>query len=578
MNTREPRILLQGVPEWGQPPWIAFHAPRAIHVAHRLDEVRAVLHAVEQAAEAGRWAAGFVAYEAAPAFDPALETHEPGPTPLAWFAEYDAWTPSAPPSGHPAPLSLEPALDEAVYAERIGRIKECIARGETYQVNFTFPLRGDDPTPPEARFAALIRSQRCRYGALIETDAFSICSASPELFFLQTGDEIVCRPMKGTAPRGRWTEEDEAIADCLQASPKDRAENVMIVDMMRNDLGRIARTGTVRTSRLFELERLPTVWQLTSTIEAETDAGLAAVFAALFPCASVTGAPKVRTMHWIRRLEDGPRGVYTGAVGVAGPGRRAQFNVAIRTLFCGAAQRSATYGVGSGIVWDSDASREYAECQAKALVLAGDTAFDVITSLRWEPGAGCPLWPRHVARLRRAAEHFGYPFDEAQVEAAWRRAIATFPREPRRVRIAISADGAVHIEHQSPPGVNPTRVALAAHAMDTRSPFLFHKTTQRAMYEAARAAAPDAEDVLLWNEVGELTESTIANVAVRVDGQWTTPPVRCGLLGGVMRDHLLATGAWVEGVVRREQLAPGTEVQLANAVRGVWTATLISGG
>ena len=574
--TPAPRILLQGVPEWGQPPWITFRAPRVIHVARTRDEVRGVMRAVEHATAEGRWAAGFVAYEAAPACDRALETHAPGPTPLAWFAVYDTWEAAEPPSGSPAPLALEPALEEAAYAVRIARIKDCIARGETYQVNFTFPLQGEDAASPEARFAALYRSQRCRYGALIETAEFAVCSASPELFFRQTGGRLLCRPMKGTAPRGRWAEEDAEIAARLQSSPKDRAENLMIVDMMRSDLGRIARTGSVSAMRLFELERLPTVWQMTSTIEAETDAGLDAIFAALFPCASVTGAPKVRTMHWIRALEDGPRGVYTGAIGLAGPDRRAQFNVAIRTLYTESTTRRTTYGVGSGIVWDSDAAREYAECRAKALVLSGDMDFEVVTSLRWDPGIDCALWPRHVDRLRRAAEYFGYPFHVHALDEAWQHACAAFPGKPLRVRISISADGAIRVEHQAAPQVNPVRIALAAQAMDTRSPFLFHKTTRRAMYESARAGAPTAEDVLLWNEAGEVTESTIANVAVQVDGRWTTPPLRCGLLGGVMREELLAAGRWVEGVIHREQLAPGTEVQLANAVRGVWTASVVA--
>ena len=575
MNNPTPHLLLQGVPEWGQPEWITLRAPCEILVARRLVDVRGVLRAVESATARGRWAAGFVAYEAAPTFDPALEVHPPGDAPLAWFAISDAWEPAIPPAGRAPPLELAAALDAYVYAARIAEIKACIARGETYQVNFTFPLRGHDPATPAARFGALVRSQRCRYAALIQTDEFAVCSASPELFFRQTGDHLVCRPMKGTARRGRWAEEDAEIAGRLHASTKDRAENVMIVDMMRNDLGRIARTGTVHTTRLFELERLPTVWQMTSTIEAETDAGLEAIFAALFPCASVTGAPKVRTMHWIRQLEDAPRGVYTGAIGLAGPGRRAQFNVAIRTLITSRENGQSTYPVGSGIVWDSDPAREFAECRAKALVLTGDTDFDVITTLRWEPGVGCALWPRHLDRLRRAAKHFDIPFEATRVQESFRNAAGRFPASPLRVRLAIGHDGGMDITHQPLPTENPGRLALAATPLDTDSPYVFHKTTRRAFYEEARKQRPDVDDVLLWNPAGEITETTIANLAIQREGRWITPPIRCGLLGGVMREELLARGEWTEGIIRREELRPGARLQLSNAVRGAWFATIV---
>lgn len=568
-------ILTQGVPEWGQPAWLRFEKPAAILAARDVSEVRPILRAVEDATRNGQWAVGFVCYEAAAAFDPALKTHAPDFLPLAWFAIFDGWQPANDPSNTAASLHLEPSLNETTYRETVARIKECIARGETYQVNYTFPLRGRDTSEPAARFAALYQAQHCRYATFIETPDFAICSASPELFFQQSGSHLVCRPMKGTARRGRWASEDEAIAGRLRNSSKERAENVMIVDMMRNDLGRIAKPGSVRTTRLFEVERLPTVWQMTSTVEAESDAGLDAIFAALFPCASVTGAPKVETMRIIRELEPGPRGVYTGAIGFVGPDRRARFNVAIRTLAVDKTNSRVTYGVGSGVVWDSDPAREYAECIAKSLVLETTESFSLFTTLRWEPGIGCALWPRHVARLEHAAAHFEYPFIAARLQQAFEKATQAFPAAPQRVRVLIHVNGEIAIEHQPLPVANPTRVAPAKEPLNTDSPFLFHKTTRRAFYEQARAARIDVDDVLLWNEAGEITESTIANVAVKMDGHWITPAVECGLLGGVMREELLARGEWTEGRILRKDVPPGTEIHLANAVRGVWCATVV---
>lgn len=571
------KITLCGVAEWNQPDWIRFERPVHILATRSLSEVRTILRQVEEATQKGLWAVGFVAYEAAPAFDPALQTHCPGPLPLIWFALYEQWQSAPEPDAAPPPLQLSPALDEPSYICKLNTIKDCIARGETYQVNFTFPFHGSDPADPSARFAALHRAQHSRYSAFIETSDFAICSASPELFFLQTGDHLLCQPMKGTAPRGRCAEEDHALAEQLKASPKERAENVMIVDMMRNDLGRIARLESVRVSRLFELERLPTVWQMTSSVEARTTAGLDAVFGALFPCASVTGAPKAKTMEIIRNLESTPRGIYTGAIGLAGPGRRARFNVAIRTLTIEKRTADATYNVGSGVIWDSEPRREYAECLAKALVLKAPEEFSVLTSLRWEPGTGYFLWPRHLARIARAARHFGFPFDAKALEEKANNAAAEFPATPQRVRILVDRRGEIVVERHALPSVssNPTRIARAAAAINSDSVFLYHKTTRREVYERARASRPEADDVLLWNQAGEVTETTIANLAIQRNGRWVTPPAHTGLLAGVMREELLARGEWTEGPVRDAELTPGMEIQLANAVRGRWSARLI---
>ncbi|MCO6400294.1 MAG: aminodeoxychorismate synthase component I [Verrucomicrobia bacterium] len=573
-----PTILIQGEPAWNQPAWLRFENPTAILTAHTLDEVLPLLQHIETANARGQWAVGFLTYEAAPAFDSALAAHTApaDALPLAWFAIFDTWQPAAEPSGDAPPLHLTPQLDKATYCANIEHIKAAIARGETYQVNYTFPLHGCDPAPPLARFAALSRAQRSQYAAFIETPDFAICSASPELFFLQTGDHITCRPMKGTAPRGRWLDEDQARAAQLQRSTKDRAENIMIVDMMRNDLGRIAEPGAVHAPHLFQIERFPTIWQMTSTIQAQTPATLTQLFRALFPCASITGAPKIQTTKIIRALEPAPRGIYTGAIGIAGPNRHARFNVAIRTLHLQKSNQRATYSIGSGIIWDSHPDNEYAESPAKALILDTPAPFALLTTLRWEPHTGCPLWPRHIARLRRAAEYFGYPFHLQHLQRTLDHALAAPPHTPQRIRISLDPTGHIAIERAPLPDpvTNPTHIALARTPIDTRTPYLFHKTTRREHYAQKRAEHPDAHDVLLWNESQELTETTIANIAIHINGRWTTPPIASGLLPGVMREELLARGDWIENPIPLSSLAPNTPLQLANALRGVWTATL----
>ena len=356
--------------------WLRFRDPAAVLVAHRVADVPPLLAEVEREVANGSWAAGFLAYEAAPAFDAAFEAHPPGALPLAWWGLFRRPREVPPPAqGCPADLVWRPTLSRRRYGEAVARIRSHIAAGDTYQVNYTFPLEASiGDTDPGTLFAALHHAQGGRYSAYLDCGRFAVCSASPELFFALCGGEIVARPMKGTARRGRCPEEDRRRAEELLRSEKDRAENVMIVDMMRNDLGKVARPGSVRVRRLFTLETFPTVHQLTSTVSAETAAPVSEILRALFPCASITGAPKISTMRIIRRLEAGPRGVYTGAVGFLAPARsgrprRAQLNVAIRTAAVDRVAGVARYGTGGGIVWDSQAESEYQECRTKALVL-----------------------------------------------------------------------------------------------------------------------------------------------------------------------------------------------------------------
>ena len=544
-------------------------------MAWRPDEVAAALAEMERAVEeGGLLAAGYLAYEAAAAYGLSVHRPQPDGLPLLWFGLFRRREPAAPPApgGDYHFGEWRPALDFPAYDAALDRIKAAIARGDTYQANFTFPLRADFAGDPRALFAALSAAQRAEYGAYLDLGRFVICSASPELFFRRDGARIESRPMKGTAHRGLTAADDRAQIEWLRHSEKNRAENVMIVDMIRNDLGRVARVGSVAVPALFSVERYPTLLQMTSTVTALTDAPLSDVLAAAFPCASITGAPKRRTMDLLRELEVGPRGVYTGAIGVVLPGRRAQFNVAIRTAVIDRARGTAVYHVGSGVVWDSDAAAEFEECRLKARVLSAPPAppFQLLESLLWTPGEGYALRNEHLRRLAESGEYFGYPVSLAVV-ARRLDDLAGELAEPSKVRLLVGPDGGTAVEARpladgAPP--EPLRVGLARDAVSSADVWLYHKTTRRESYETARAARPDCDEVILWNERGELTEATTSNLVLEVDGRRWTPPVTAGLLAGTLRAHLLAVGEIAERTLTPADLARAERIWLINSVRG----------
>lgn len=584
--------------------WLRFVRPLAVLQARTAAEVRPALAEIErQVQRGGRFAAGFVSYEAAPAFDPAhaVRPAEGAAFPLLWFGLYEAPEPLAAQTLHAAappelprrdwrPDLLPPdrAADPAAgapdaYRQALQAIKAHIAAGRTYQVNYTYRLRSAWREPPFPAFAALAAAHAPPYAAYLETEDWAVASLSPELFFTLDGETLTSRPMKGTAARGRLPEDDLAQAAWLHASEKNRAENVMIVDMVRNDMGRIARVGSVRVPQLFQIEKYPTVWQMTSTVQSETAAGLEEVFAALFPCASITGAPKIRTMQIIAELERSPRRIYCGAVGYYAPGRQAQFNVAIRTLRVDKRQGEAEYGVGGGIVWDSEAEEEWQETRAKARALVElPRPFDLLETLRWSPDEGWRLLEAHLERLERSAAYFDFPYDRQRALDELERLAARFtPTQAQRVRLMLSRSGEVAVEArplEEGRGGSVTRpypLALAKTPVRSTNRFLYHKTTRRQVYQRALAEVPGAQDALLFNERGEVTESTIANLVYELDGARYTPPVECGLLPGVERAALLAQGAIQERTLRLEELPRCTRLWLVNSVRGMWEASLI---
>ena len=561
--------------------WLRFRNPVEILVADRIEDVWPRLRAAEQSVEQrGLHAAGWIAYEAAPAFDSALAVRESGDFPLLWFGLYEK----------PEPLDLPPAgaflaedwpadLSPDAYARAFDRIKTHIREGDTYQVNFTHRLvRETFAADPRQAFLALGAARRAPFGAYVAAGRWRICSASPELFFRLDGTRLESRPMKGTAPRGLSAAQDRALAAALLASEKNRAENLMIVDMVRNDLGRVARPGSVRTEQICGLEKYPTLWQLVSAVAAETDAPVADIFAALFPAASITGAPKKRTMDIIAALESSPRRIYTGTIGFLAPGRRAQFNVAIRTLLVDAASRRAEYGVGGGIVWDSDRAAEQAECRVKARILTESRPpFALLETMLWTPEEGIRLLELHLARLRESADYFDYPCDEARLRAEIDSLLRTLPRVPHRLRLLLAEDGIPALQSAPlapPPPVPFRRVALARRPVDRADVFLYHKTTNRRVYEEAKADFPGHDDVILHNEAGEATEATIANLAAEIDGVLCTPPVECGLLPGAARAELLARGLLREQIIPLSLLKQSPRLFLLNSVRGLFPVLL----
>ncbi len=565
--------------------WLSFDEPIQLIQAGRTEEVLPALHLVEEGVRReGLYAAGFLSYEAAPAFDPAFETRPPGDFPLLWFGLYPRpqtmELPESPPPSHGLP-DWTPSIDRDQYGLAIARIKDHIAQGGTYQVNFT--LRLDASFAGDARdlFLELVRAQPTEYASFVDTGRYAVCSASPELFFRLDGGRITCRPMKGTASRGLTTAEDRARAAWLAASEKNRAENVMIVDMLRNDLGRVAETGSVEVLSLFDLQRYPSLWQMTSTVTAATRAGLTEILGALFPCASITGAPKIRTMRIIAELETRPRNVYTGCIGFLAPDRTAQFNVAIRTVLVDRQAGTAEYGVGGGIVWDSSAGEEYAECQTKARLLTQRPPdFSLLEAILWTPADGCFLLPYHLQRLSDSAGYFDFAFEPALFQARLDELVAGLPSEPHKLRLALSRAGEITCQAEALsaiPRPDPARLGLAAAPVDSQDVWLYHKTTNRQAYQAARASRPDCDDALLWNERGEATETDSANLVVRLGGRLYTPPVACGLLGGTFRAWLLEQGEVEERVIPVAELEKCDRIYIVNSIRK-WREAVMAGG
>ena len=561
-----------------------FEAPMAILRATTLADVVPVLDEVDRTARSGRWVVGYVAYEAAPAFDPAFASIPIQSLPLAWFAVFDAPAGVATDPDEDSASTLEqnapPLVTSALvrdddHAEAVRHIREHIDAGDVYQVNLTIPFTASLPMPPFELYDRMRRAQGGRYSCYLDIGEAQILSASPELFFDRRGRLVRSRPMKGTMGRGLYLKADMAAVDALLQSEKDRAENVMIVDVVRNDLGRVAEVGSVRVATLCEPERYPSVWQLTSTVEATVDASrsLADLFGALFPPASVTGAPKIRATAIIRDLEGEPRGVYCGAIGVVRPGGDATFNVAIRTAWTASGSGKLHLNAGGGITSDSTARGELGEVAAKLDAFTRHVPVaGLFETIRVEDGR-CVRLERHLARLFASALYFDVTFDRTAALRVLEEAIATSPaaRGVARARLELARSGALRATvaaHRDYVGEEPVPVRLATAPVNATDVRLYHKTTDRRLYDDALAGAPGMFDVVLWNSAGFATELTRGNLVAELNGARVTPPIDCGLLGGTLRAELLELGEIREALLSLDELRRSKRLWFVNSLRG----------
>ena len=570
-------------------------------------EVPRILEEASARQVGGFAVAGYVSYEAGFALDAVLSPIN-APTadfPLAWFGIYPGflrfdhllrrWESSGsvdwpeeercdPPPSYGDPIDPRFSFTETEYGIKVEEIRRCIATGRYYQANltgkFSFPFTGD----PFSLYTRLRAIQPVKYGAFLRTDAGCILSQSPELFFRVRGRNIEVQPMKGTAARGMTEAEDRRAAAALKADPKNRAENVMIVDLMRNDLGKVCEVGSVHVPRLFEVHRLRTVLQMVSTVSGTLRPGatVGSLFRALFPCGSVTGAPKISAMQALRGLEPSPRGVYTGAIGILSPGGDMTFSVAIRTVTL--RNGLAEAGAGGGIVWDSDPREEYREACLKGRYLSEPpVSFQLIETFLWSPGTGFRFLPGHLRRLASSARYFGFRFREEPVRSALRSAIRNEAATgPQKVRLLLARSGEVNVEISPLTTIlketGPARVTLSMVAVSSRDPFVRHKTTHRGWRdEELRKARNDGfDEVIFLNERGEVAEGAITNLFVEMNGRLLTPPASCGLLEGIRRRRVLADRSLraEERVLYPEDLMTCRRILLTNSVRGVVPAVL----
>ncbi len=583
LSTAKPFVLLDDARDEGAAPARLYADPVEIITTRDPAEVPALLATLKSR---NAHVAGFIAYEAGHGLEPRLShlvsnSADDAP-PLLWFGVFDGYQEIAPatvadlfpdPSGGWIGTPT-PRISGADYETALNTVNDYILAGDIYQANLTFacdvPLMGD----PLAIYAGLRTRAKAGYGGIVWTGEDMLLSLSPELFFALKDGKLTTKPMKGTAMRGRDPASDAEAVAKLQSDPKQRAENLMIVDLLRNDLSRVAVPGSVAVPQLFHVETYPTVHQMTSTVTARLREGVDAVdvISTIFPCGSITGAPKIRAMEVIGEVEAAPRGAYTGSIGRIDPGGDAAFNVAIRTLHLRGRENRATMGLGSGVIADSESGDEWRECLAKGGFVASEKTFDLFETMRFDPAVGIQLLDRHIARIGESARMFGFPFDRHAARNELQA--ATFRiAESRRVRLMLSPSGRIAIEIQphQPKPADFVEVRLVTLPVDSSDFRLRHKTTDRSFYVEARMAAGSFEVALVDGE-GFITEGSFTNIFVRGPGALMTPPLSRGLLPGVLRAELIANGSAVEADLRPEDLeAP---FFIGNASRGLLPAQL----
>ncbi len=556
-----------------------FENPTAIVKATQLDEVQPALHQLNTAVQHGAWIAGIIAYDAGFAFEKKLRhLNIDAATPLLWFGVYDK------PKSSDAFLNddgdcriseIEFEFQKKKYAECIERIKAYIESGDVYQINFTGKLKFHIEGSARAVYRVLRERQPSPYTAYLDISGTQILSFSPELFFRVQNGRIESKPMKGTAPRGRTAQEDADIAAWLRQSEKNCAENLMILDLIRNDIGRVCNKGSISVPTLFDIEKHPTLFQMTSTVygDLHPDATLAEIFKSIFPCGSITGAPKIRAMEIIAELEQAPRGLYTGAIGYVSPQKEACFSVAIRTIVVKG--NNAEMGIGSGVTWDSGSESEFEECLLKAKFLVEEhEPFSLIESLKYHNGYA--FLEEHLARLKSSAAYFDFDYNEDAVRTALNNIAATLdPGRCFKVRLTLANDGTLHLKTS---GIEVNQItqstrgiAVSAIRTNSQEKFFYHKTTRRKLYDdaTAYASAHGLADVIFFNERDELAEGAISNVFIEKDGKFFTPPISAGILAGVYRSYVLRSNSNAhEKTLYESDLYEADGIYICNAVRG----------
>ncbi|MFA6139649.1 MAG: aminodeoxychorismate synthase component I [Hyphomicrobium sp.] len=577
-------------------PSLLFTEPQDIIAAWTPAEVPDALKRIEAGVAGGHYAAGFFAYELGYVLEPKLAALMPDKrnVPLLWIglykapaemtsAEVEHWLATHTRSGDFHFTDVKLSWDEAQYLERFTEVIEKIRAGDIYQLNLTFKARFKLSGSPLTFFLDLRQKQRVAYGGIVDTGEVTVLSASPELFIEQEGRTVFTRPMKGTAPRAGTPEADALVRKQLAADVKQRAENLMIVDLMRNDIGRIAEIGSVDVTDLFTVETYKTLHQMTSGVRATLKQGVdtAELLRGIFPPGSIVGAPKIHAMELIRQLESEPRGVYCGAIGYISPEGRSLFNVAIRTavVFRNA---DGEMGIGSGVVFDSQGPKEYAECLLKMKFLTDPVKrFELIETLLFDEDAGgFVLLERHIERLATSARYFAYVYDERAVRRALQDAVAAKGGR-LRVRLLLAEGGQVTVTTTPLPPADPNavmRFAISSSRVDSSDLFLFHKTTRRELYDREWQEYADrlgTDEVIYLNERGELAEGSRTTIFVRRDGELLTPALAAGLLPGTLRAQLLAEGKAREVVLTLADLQSADAIFLGNSVRGLVPATRI---
>ncbi|WP_286783013.1 aminodeoxychorismate synthase component I [Streptococcus sp. UBA4344] len=556
---------------------LIFEKPLAELATKSVADVKKILKAVEDYQKQGYYVVGYLSYEAGKAFDEkfTLKSQPLSGEYLAYFTVHQAAKKEAFPNQSQKSVFLpkhwQSKTSKETYEKAIQRIKEEIRQGNTYQVNYTLQLTSQLEGDAFELYNHLVVEQEAAYNCYIEHDDFAILSVSPELFFKKKGQQLVTRPMKGTVARGNTDKQDLANKEWLAHDSKNRAENMMIVDLLRNDMGRISEIGSVQVTKLCDVEQYSTVWQMTSTIESQlqTDKTLLDVFSALFPCGSITGAPKIATMSIINQLEPHPRGVYCGAIGICLPNDDAIFNVGIRTI-----QKQgnhAIYGAGGGITWGSNWEDEFKEtCDKSAVLYRNQPKFELITTAKVSAKQVIYL-EEHIKRLKESARYFAYPFSEKIFYANLSSQLKNLDDCDYRMRLSLNRKGIFKFETVKLQALSQSylQARLVKRNESIETPFTYFKTSYR-------PHLPSSENESIYiSENGYLQETSIGNLILEIDGKWYTPPVDVGILNGICRQRLIKEGRVVERYLTEADLARASHLYACNSVRGVYEITVI---